>query len=197
MTSSAVRLHRLLLLLISLVLLTAGVMVLLTGLGAFGDQLRDRAVFDNVVSRYVGDHGTWLWPVLGVAGLLLAYLAVRWFLTLFRVAGVSRIDLTSRAVGGTDVAGRTELDSAALSAAVTTQVQGYRDVTSASAKVQGDARTPYLALTVTATADADLTLLRQRIEAEALVDLRQALQRPDLTVRLDLRISSSAGPRSR
>ena len=192
MTASAVRLHRLLLLLLGLLLLATGGSALLAGLGGFGDPVRDRAVFDNSVSRYIGDHGSWMWPLLALAALLLAYLAVRWLLTLFHVAGVSRIDLTE---GG--AAGRTEVDSAALGAAVSTQVQGYRDVTSASAKVQGDARAPVVALTVTATADADLTALRQRIEAEALVDLRRALQSPDLAVRLDLRIGSRTGPRSR
>ena len=197
MTSGVGRLHRLVLLLIALVLLTAGVAALLAGLGVFGEQLPGQSVFDNPIGRYTGAHGRWLWPVLALAGLLLAYLAARWLLTLFRLARVSRIDLTSRdPIGGTHVAGRTGLDSAALSAALATQVRGYRDVTSAAAKIQGDASTPYLALTVTTTVDADLTVLRQRIEAEALVDLRRALQRPDLTVRLDLQISRTTGPRT-
>ena len=198
MTTRAVRLHRLLLLLLALLLCSAGGAALLTGWGAFGNQWRDRTVFDNPVSQYIGDHGSWLWPLLALAGLLLAYLAVRWFRTLFHVAGISRVDLTARGTAGhTDVAGRSEVDSAALSAAVTAQVQAYRDVTSASAKIQGDPRTPHLALTVTATAEADVALLRQRVETEALVDLRQALQRPDLTVRLDLRISGKTSARSR
>ena len=192
MTAGAARLHRLLLLLLAVLLLAAGVLVLLTGLGTFGNRLSHRAVFDNAISRYVGDRGLWLWPVLAVAGLLLAYLALRWFLTLFHLAGVPRVDLTAPGA-----AGRTEVDSASITAAVTTQVEQYRDVTNATAQVQGNARDPHLAMTVTATADADLTLLRQRIEAEALADLRRALQRPDLTVRLDLKVSSKTAARSR
>ena len=192
MTAGAARLHRLLLLLLAVLLLAAGVLVLLTGLGIFGNRLSHQALFDNAISRYVGDHGLWLWPVLAVAGLLLAYLALRWFLTLFHLAGVPRVDLTTRGA-----AGRTEVDSASVTAAVTTQVQQYRDVTSATAQVQGTADDPHLAMTVTATADADLTLLRQRIEAEALADLRRALQRPDITVRLDLKVSSKTAARSR
>lgn len=192
MTAGAARLHRLLLLLLAVLLLAAGVSVLLTGLGTFGSRLSHRALFDNAISRYVGDHGIWLWPVLAVTGLLLAYLALRWFLTLFHLAGVPRIDLTARGA-----AGRTEVDSASVTAAVTTQVQQYRDVTNATAQVQGDARDPHLAMTVTATADADLTQLRQRIEADALADLRRALQRPELTVRLDLKVSSKPSARSR
>lgn len=192
MTAGAARLHRLLLLLLAVLLLTAGVSVLLTGLGTFGSRLRHRAVFDNGISRYVGAHGIWMWPVLAIAGLLLAYLALRWFLTLFNVDGLPRIDLTAR---GT--AGRTEVDSTSVTAAVTYQVQQYREVTNATAHVQGDTRDPHLAITVTATADADLTLLRQRIEADALADLRRALQRPELTVRLDLKVSSKTSARSR
>lgn len=191
MTAGAARLHRLVLLLLAVLLLAAGVSVLLTGLGTFGSRLRHRAVFDNVFSRYVGTHGIWLWPLLAIAGLLLAYLALRWFLTLLNVEGVPRIDLTARGE-----AGRTEVDSASVTAAVTTQLQQYREVANAAAHVRADARHPHLAVTVTATADADLTLLRQRIEAEAFTDLRQALQRPELTVRLDLKVSSKTSARS-
>ena len=188
MTPAAARLHRLLLLLLAVLLLAGGVGVLLTGLGVFGSRLGHRAVFDNLISRYVGDHGIWLWPVLAVIALLLGYLAVRWLLTLFSVAGVSRVDLTGRGA-----AGRTVIDSTA----VTTQVQRYRDVTGASAQVQGQAKDPHLTVTVTATADADLTALRQRIETEALADVRRALQRPDLAVQLDVKLSSKTSGRTR
>ena len=192
MTARAARLQRLILLLLAVVLVAAGVTALLTGLGTFSSRLRHRAMFDNTISRYVGDHGIWLWPVLALAGLLLAYLALRWLLTLFDLAGVPRVDLTARGA-----AGRTEVDSASVTAAITTQVQQYRDVTNAMAQVQGHADDPHLSITVTATADADLTLLRHRIEVDALADLRQALQRPDLPIRLDLKISSKTSARSR
>ena len=192
MTPAAERLHRLLLLLLAVLLLAGGVLVLLTGLGTFGSRLGHRAVFDNLISRYVGDHGSWLWPVLAVLALVLGYLAVRWLLTLFSVAGVSRVDLTARGA-----AGRTVIDSTAVTAAVTTQIQRYRDVTGASAQVQGQAKDPHLTVTVTATADADLTALRQRIETEALADLRQALQRPDLAVQLDVKLSNKTSGRTR
>ena len=49
----------------------------------------------------------------------------------------------------------------------------------------------------TATADADLTALRQQIETEALADLRRALQRPDLAVQLDVKLSSKTSARIR
>jgi len=63
--------------------------------------------------------------------------------------------------------------------------------------VQGQAKDPHLTVTVTATADADLTALRQRIETEALADVRQALQRPDLAVQLDVKLSSKTSGRTR
>jgi len=56
MTPAAERLHRLLLLLLAVLLLAGGVLVLLTGLGTFGSRLGYRAVFDNLLSRYVGDY---------------------------------------------------------------------------------------------------------------------------------------------
>ena len=49
----------------------------------------------------------------------------------------------------------------------------------------------------TATADADITALRQWIETEALADLRRALRRPDLAVQLDVKLSSKTSGRTR
>ncbi len=46
-------------------------------------------------------------------------------------------------------------------------------------------------------AAADLTALRQRIETEALADVRRALQRPDLAVQLDVKRSSKTSGRTR
>jgi hypothetical protein len=192
MTPAAERVHRLLLLLLSLVLLAAGILALLVGLGTFGTRLRHRAVFDNLVSRYIGDHGIWLWPVVAVLGLVLAYLALRWFATLFAVHRTTHVDLSTRGA-----AGHSDVDSAAVTTALTTQVERYRDVTGASARVSGDAKDPHLALTVTATADADLPALHQRIETDALTDLRHSLERPDLPVQLDLQISSKTAARTR
>ncbi len=192
MTPAAERLHRLLLLLLGLVLLAGGALALLLGAGIFGTRPRSRPLFDNGISRYVGQHGVWLWSVAGVLGLVLAYLALRWLATLFSVARTSHVDLTTGGAGG-----RTDVDSSAVTEALTTQVRGYRGVSGASAQVQGHPRDPRIALTVTANADTDLPALQQRIEVEALSALREALERPALPVRLDLSISSKAPARTR
>lgn len=192
MTPAAERLHRLLLLILALVLLLGGAFVLLTGAGVFGERLQSRPLFDNAVGRYVGQHGGWLWPVAGLVGLVLAYLAVRWLATLFSVSRASHVDLTA---GG--VPGRTDVDSSAVTDALAGQVRRYRGVSGASAQVQGHPRDPRVALTVTATADTDLPALRQRIESEALAALRGALERPSLPVRLDLSIGSKDPARTR
>jgi len=192
MTPAAERLHRLLLLLLGLVLLVGGALALLLGAGIFGTRPSSRPLFDNGISRYIGQHGVWLWPVAGVLGLVLAYLALRWLATLFSVARTSHVDLTTGGAGG-----RTDVDSSAVTDALTTQVRGYRGVSGASAQVQGHPRDPRIALTVTANADTDLPALQQRIEVEALSALREALERPALPVRLDLSISSKAPARTR
>ncbi|CAN5269027.1 hypothetical protein BH24ACT10_BH24ACT10_13520 [soil metagenome] len=65
------RLDRFLLTLLGLLLTAVGVLGLLVGFGVFGSRLRTRPVFDNVISRFIGDNGAWLWPVIAVVGLLL------------------------------------------------------------------------------------------------------------------------------
>lgn len=190
MTPAAERLHRLLLVLLGALLLVGGVTTLLLGLGTFGDQVRHRPLFANTTGHYVGHNGVWLWPVAGLAGLALAYAAVRWLLTLLSTTRVGQVEL-SRAGD----AGSTQLDSAALASAVSSQIRGYRGVAGAAAQVHGDARAPLVAVTVSVHSDTDLPALRRQIEREALADLRRAMEREDLPVRLDIAVNQKRAGR--
>ena len=186
------RLDRFLLLLLGLLLTAAGVLALLRGFGVLGTEERDRPVFDNVVGRYVGDNGTWLWPVLALAGLLLGYLALRWLLSQLRPTAVRDLELEPRSH-----AGRTDLVSAAVLDAVTDEISGYRGVTTARARMVGDALDPELRLRVQVSARADVGELRARIEREAIGHVRQAVDLPHMPVQLDLVVTDKEPTRVR
>ena len=175
------RLDRFLLVLTGLLLTVAGVLALAVGLSAFGELLRGRPVFKNVVGGFFGDNGSWLWPVIAVVGLLLGYLALRWLLSQLRPTSVRELHLEPRSTTG-----QTDLVSVALTDAVTTEIAGYRGVAGVNARLTGDERAPELRLRVQLEARADVARLRSRIETEAVSRVRQALDEPEMPVRLDL-----------
>lgn len=182
------RLNRSALVLLGALALAAGVLGLLVGAGVFGAVLRHRAVFDNLVGRFFSRAGGWAWPLVGLLGLLLAYVGLRWLLAQLRNDHAGELDLERDRK-----AGRTELASSAATSALTGELEGYRGVDSASARLIGDSRAPDLVLVVRLDERADLPTVRRRIETEGLARFRQALEMPDLHARLDLRPASSTG----
>ena len=79
---------------------------------------------------------------------------------------------------------------AALSGAVTREIETYHGVDTARARVLGDPGDPALVITVTATRSADLAALRHRIESDALSHARHALGKPGLPIQLDINVSN-------
>ncbi len=184
------RLDPFLLTLLGLLLTAVGVIRLLVGFGVFGRQLRTRPVFDNVINRYLGDNGAWLWPVIAVVGLLLGYLALRWLIAQLRPTGVADLELEPGATTG-----YTDLVGAAVTDAVREEISSYRGVAGTSARLTGDEQDPHLQLRVQLDSRADVATVRQRIESSAIVHARQALDRPELPVRLDLVVTDKKAAR--
>jgi hypothetical protein len=182
------RTNRTVLTLLGLLLLATGVAGIITSVGGFGTAFSHRTLFDNRVSRYIGDHGHWLWPLAAVLAAIIALLALRWLIALL-FTGDRAGDLAVTTADRTT--GRTTLRPGALSNALTTEIESYRGVDSAKARVIGDAYRPELVVAVTANASTDLAALRHRIETVALAHARHAMDQPDLPIQLDLDISHS------
>jgi hypothetical protein len=180
------RTNRIMLTLFGLLLLFTGVAGLVTSVGGFGKTFSHRALFENRVSRWIGDHGHWLWPLAGILGLVVALLALRWLVALL-FSGDRAGDLYIKTEDRR--AGRTTLRPGALSDAISTEIESYRGVDTAKARVLGDPGDPHLAIAVTANADANVAALRHRLETGALSHARQALGVPHLPIQLDLDLS--------
>jgi hypothetical protein len=186
------RTNRSMLTVLGLLLVLTGVAGLITSVGGFGRQFSHRTLFDNPVSRYTGDHGHWLWPLAAVLAALIALLALRWLIALL-FSGDRAGDLLVKVEDRR--AGRTTLRPGALSDAVSAEIESYRGVDSAKARVLGDAHNPQLVVSVTADSTTDVAALRQRVEADALAHARQALDSPDLPIQLDLNVSRNSSRR--
>jgi hypothetical protein len=186
------RTNRFLLILFALALIAAGLVGALAGLGALGPVTQHGSLVSNRVGAYFGRNGDWLWPVVAVAASIIALLALRWLITL--------LFSTDRAgdlpLGGDRSAGRTTLAPAALTGAVAAEIDGYSGVQSARSRLIGNSQSPTLVITATVEASADLPALRRRIEANAIRHARQALDNPDLPVRLDLTVTDQQAQRA-
>jgi hypothetical protein len=177
--------NRAALILLATIASAAGILGALAGYGVFGDSAQHRPLVDNPVSRYFGKEGEWLWPVVAVfAGLVtLACLYWLWVL-LFSTDRAGDLRLT-----GDHSLGRTTLAAGALTDAVTEEVASYPGVSSAGSRLIGDSYAPVLVITADLEDSADPAAVRRRIETEAATHARQALDRPDLPVQLDLTVT--------
>ena len=179
------RTNRTVLAVLGLILLALGVSGLLLGAGTFDHDLAHRNLLDNPISRFFGAQGIWLWPIAALGALIIAVLCLRWLLTV--VFSTARLgDITVR--GGRS-AGRTTVTANAIGDAVSDEIETYRGVHTARAQVEGGTADPRLAVTVNTDWNADLAALRRRVETNALQHARQALDDPDLPIRLDITVS--------
>ncbi len=180
------RTNRLALTLFGLLVFLAGGASLVASVGGFGKTFSRHTLFANRVSAYIAMHGDWLWPAAAAVCLLIALVALRWIVALL----LSTDRAGDFTVTGSNKQGTTIMHPAALTGAVTREIETYHGVHTAKARVLGDARDPSLVVTVTAAQSADLRALRDRIESEALSHARQALDKPHLPIQLDLDVSS-------
>jgi hypothetical protein len=179
------RTNRAMLILFALLLIAVGLIGALTSFGAFGVPAEHARLFANPVGIYVGHHGAWLWLVIAAAGVVMAWLALRWLaVLLFSTDRHGDIRLP-----GDRSAGRTTLLAPALTDAVSEEIRTYPGVRSANARLIGDATSPDLVIETTLEQSANLSALRQRIEKNAVAHARQALDNPNLPVILDLTVS--------
>jgi hypothetical protein len=181
------RANRAILTVFGLLVLAAGAAGMTASVGGFGSAFAHRALFDNDVSAYIGQR-QWVWYAAAGVGLIVALAALAWIANLL-VSTDRAGDITIPA-GARE--GTTILLPAALTGALTREIDAYHGVQAVTGRIIGDARDPEIVLAVTASQTADLHALYQRIETEALAHAREALGKPDLPVRLDLAVSRTA-----
>ncbi|WP_269856961.1 alkaline shock response membrane anchor protein AmaP [Streptomyces sp. RPT161] len=177
------RINRIALALVGLVLLAGGVLALLRGTGFFGAAGPDAALLVPGERHYAAASG-WVWPAVGAAAALLAVAGLVWALAQLRRAGVRTIALEA------DLSrGATRLSAVAVTDALEDELQSYRGVHRARARLIHSSRHPRLDLRITLAADADPRPIRARIEQQALTHLRRVLDQEDLPARIRLDIT--------
>lgn len=191
------RSNRVILALVGLIALVLGAGALLAGFGVFGSDFRHRQLADNAFSRYVGQHGNWLWPVIAVGAAILGLLALVWLLRLTFSTDRAGDIAISRSPQDRQVSkGKTTLSSSALTSALVAELESYHGVTAASARLIGEAQKPTVVVKLSVGRQTDPIELVRRVEAEAIAQARQALQVDDLPVQIDLTVSDKKTARA-
>ena len=186
------RTNRTVLVLLAVLMIAAGGAAGAASLGAFGSFTQHSTLLDNPTGHFAGAHGGWLWPVAAVAAAILVLLAFRWLIALLFSTDRSG-DLLISPRGQSE---RTILAGLALTGAVLAEIESYRGVSSARARLLGDPADPRLVVTAALDENADFDALRQRIETEALAHARLAVQNMTLPARLDLTITGRRSARA-
>jgi hypothetical protein len=181
------RANRVILTLFGLLVLVIGAAGITASAGVYGQGFTHRFLLANRVSAYIGHHG-WVWYIAAGVCLLILLAALRWIVALLIStdrAGDLPVPVASRQ-------GTTILSTAAVTGALTREIGDYHGVEAVRSWIIGDGLDPEIVLAVTASQGADVAALHQRIEAEALAHVRQALSKADLPIQLDLGVSRTA-----
>ena len=186
MGAPADRLNRVLVALLGLLLLVGGVLTLVRSFAGFGARLADDQLLSGAETRFVERYSPWSWTVVAVVAALVALLALRWLLAQLRTDRIGPMQLEPDPRGGA-----TTLHPSAVATAVCEEIESYRGVKSARAKLLHDPRRPDLVLSVDLDERADVAATRARIEADAVAHTRQTLGLDDLPTRLTLRPAPS------
>ena len=178
------RVNRIALIVFGLLLLAAGGAGMTASVGGFGQAFAHRTLFGNGVSAYIGQHA-WVWYAAAGVCLIIILAVLLWIALL--LVSTDRTDDIPIPVAAHE--GTTVLLPAALTGALTREIGAYHGVEAVRGQIIGDADDPEIVLAVTASQDADLHALHQRIETEALAHAREAIGKADLAIQLDLAVS--------
>lgn len=189
-STGADRRNRAGLLLLGVVLLGLGAYGLARGWGAFGDRAASDPLLVEEWRRFVARNENWFWPVAAGVSLLLALVGLRWLRAQLAAAAAPRVELTHR-----DDRGTTVVRPAGAAQALAEDIETYRGVTGATARVTGDPEAPEIDLRVEVTEGCNLPSLRARIEDEALARFQQALELDTVEAKVEFRLSAPSAAR--
>ena len=177
------------LVIIGLILLLGGGIVLARGLNASSSVLgsSQTPLLTSSQVRYPTQNG-WVWPVVAVACVVIALLALWWMAAQTSTKTVRRLPIEPDHIHGTTV-----LRADAATGAITDELESYPGIRSAGAALHGSPLAPGLQLSVTAENRADPATSRTRIETEALPNLRTALELDTIPTVLRIRFSRAFG----
>lgn len=177
--------NRFLLFLIGLVALAGGVVMLLLSVRVFGDSAADKPMLQQSTRDFADRNAGWFWTAIGIGAGVLALLALRWLLAQASTQRVGSLNLEPDPSGG-----HTKLSTGALTDAVEDEVEQFRGVDRASARMLGNSADPTLRIDIKVADDGDLGYIRSRLERDTVPHARTATSMPNLPVWVRLAVAA-------
>ena len=173
-----------------LVLAAAGAALVLARQGLLGNVGRRDVLYPERARSFVHDNGSWLWPVVAAAAILLGLVFLRWLLVQPRTDRLRRLVVDTDEHADTDPsAGRTRMPASALTGIVTDDIAALRGVRRVSAGLTGHVDSPELWLDVSTDPDADLARIHHAITTDVVGDARACLDLTRLPTHLQLSVA--------
>lgn len=182
-TPVATRTNRGVLVLLGLLLLAAGAVGLVVSFGGFGVGRQERPVLDPSARSFAASHA-WFWLAVAAAALLLTVLAWLWLRAQLSTSRVRTINLESDRSRGA-----TRLDVSALERACADELQSRRGIGRTNALMLGSQYDPQLVLFISLDGRESLRVVDRAVQSEVLTKIRQALDNPDLPVRIEYKLA--------
>ncbi|WP_159943020.1 MULTISPECIES: alkaline shock response membrane anchor protein AmaP [unclassified Nocardiopsis] len=152
---------------VGVLLLALGLASLAAGRGLFGADLADSALLGPGTREALSQR--WVPYAVVAAAFVAGFLALRWLM----VQGLN--DTVGRLVLERSDEGRVEISESVARGALEQEIAEYPGVRRARARLTESTDAPHLRLALTLDEDADVTGIWLRVRAEALANLRQAL----------------------
>lgn len=181
----ATRTNRGALLLLGLLLLAAGVLGLLVGLGGFGALRRAKPVLDPSTTSFADGHW-WFWLAVAAAAVLTALLSLWWLRAQVATDRVRTIDLEPDRSRGA-----TSLEVSALERACVQELESKRGIGGAGALTLGSGHEQQLVLRISLDGREPLRAVDAEVESDVLPKIRQVVGNPELSVRIEYRLTTA------
>lgn len=187
-TPVTTRTNRGVLLLVGLLLLGAGILGLVVSFGGFGTRTQHTPVLDPAARSFAAAHD-WFWLALAVGVLVVVILTLLWLRAQLSTTRVRTITLE-----GDRSHGATSLAAAAVERACAEELQSHRGIGRARAVMLGDVYDQRIALFVSLDGRESLQVVDDVVLAQVLPKIRQALEAPELPMRIEYKLARQPVP---
>lgn len=186
------RINRAMLAVIGVLVVAAGIVIVLHSSGALGSARASSPVVSSPTAQWYAANGDWLWPTVGVVGLVVIGLSVWWISAQLRTRGSERLEL------GRTPHGALSVSVSHLEDCIEHDATRYDEIRRARAKVSVEDDVVLVALTLSVGPPYDVARAIARVTGTVLPHLAVTLDEPNpKSIRTTITVEAAEAAMSR
>ncbi|GAB3299525.1 alkaline shock response membrane anchor protein AmaP [Epidermidibacterium keratini] len=186
------RINRVVLAVVGIIVAAAGIAIVLHSSGALGRDRAGSPVVSSPTAAWYADNGSWLWPTVGVVGLVVIGLCVWWISAQLRTRGTERLEL------GRSQEGALSVSVSHLEDCIERDATEYDEIRRARAKVSVEDDVVLVALTLSVGPPYDVARAIARVTGTVLPHLAVTLDEPNpKTIRTTITVEAAEAAMTR